>query len=435
MASSHALRHHRSATGRPLSHVATATVLVGSVFLGTGIAQAAPEQGGVSPNGNQQGGVSPDAPAPEQGGVTPEAPAPETSPAPETTTPEPDYDPGPGIAPSPPSGQWIDQTPEQSAPQTNYNPIPQGPLHAPRPTPPVKRIKPAPDHLRVGNASIPVKQIPFPSFMSKKDQAKVVVSGNEWSAFEEAEIARFLISVGVPPDQASRQAAATIMGATASGLVGGTVVFVVTTGVVGLVTVPLGAAIGTGVGAALSGGNPMATLGGTGLGAAAGGGVALAAGGGAGLVAALLSAAAGGTLAYLLGAGDPGAHPARPDSPWQQNGPGKHRKVEIVDPGANQYEVHLPAEQAKRAGLPKVDYVVTQRGDVNIDVGGTKVGWTAEQAQAPVKAIEKVAPQASKVINDGVKNVSDAVSKAVPQLKITWPQEKKPAAKHSAKKR
>ena len=46
------------------------------------------------------------------------------------------------------------------------------------------------------------------------------VSINEWSAYGEAKIAQGLISVGVPEDEASRQAAATIIGVALGGTAG-----------------------------------------------------------------------------------------------------------------------------------------------------------------------------------------------------------------------
>jgi hypothetical protein len=302
-------------------------------------------------------------------------------------------------------------------PQGGYKPTPkaQG----------VKRVAPKPRTFRAGNIVIPEKDIAnFPN------KHKTIDWANGWTAFTEQQIANHLIKIGVPRDEASRQAAAAVVGAVAGGAIGGTVAFTATTVIVGTFSVPIGAGIGAGIGSTMA--NPISILGGAGLGALAGGGVALGAGVAAGTAGAALGAAVGGAAGWLLGAGDPGATAKKPDNALPEQG-GKHRKAEpLPNPSGNQYELHVDAPTAKKVGLPPVDYVVTQRGDVDISVGDTQIGWTGEQAQAPIRALGAAAPAAERAINDTVRTVSDGVSKAVDGLTVNWPQ-LDTAAKHTTK--
>ena len=69
---------------------------------------------------------------------------------------------------------------------------------------------------------------------------------------------------------------------------------------------------------------------------------------------------------------------------------------------------------------------MTQRGDVNISaqVAGQQIntGWTAEQAQAPIKALGAQAQAAEKAINAGVHAVTEQAQKVIPGLTAQWPQ-------------
>lgn len=413
------------ASGRPHGRMraAFAAAVSLSLLLG-GTAYAAPEQGGTSPSAPEQGGTT-DAgpeqggtsPSPEQGGTTP-APAP--APAPEA----PSYTPGPlGVpaAPSAPESEHV--TPPTPQFDNAYTPGPPAGGFRPTPNePPVKRIAPKPKTFRAGNLVIAEKDIPsFPNKHAWIDW------GNGWTAWGEQTIANELIKRGVPRDEASRQAAATVVGAVAGGAIGGAISFTATTIVVGTFSVPIGAAIGAGVGSTMA--NPISILGGAALGAGIGAGGALAAGTAAGIAGAALGAAVGGAAGYLLGAGDPGATVKNPPKQLPNGGDrgGKHREpepqIQIVDPGAGQFEVHVPATVAKQAGLPPVDYVVGNGGDVNLQVGATKVGWTAKQAQAPIKAVEKVLPGTEKAINNGVRAAGRELAKVAPDVTVAWPQE------------
>ncbi|MCZ4538514.1 hypothetical protein O4159_24315, partial [Gordonia terrae] len=101
------------------------------------------------------------------------------------------------------------------------------------------------------------------------------------------------------------------------------------------------------------------------IGAAAGAAIGAAA---LGIPAAIVGGVAGGTagglLAHALGAGDPGANPRQPGLPGQpdpnRRAPQPHRPqpAPLPNPGANQFELHLPADQATKAGLPAVHYQV-----------------------------------------------------------------------------
>lgn len=413
-----------SKTGAALRRGTTGVVLATalSVGLGSGMASAVPEQGGVTSPPEQDGVTS----TPEQDGVT--------SPDP-TPTPEP-YNPGPGLVPSPPdTGDWQPAPPSgPTVYEDTYNPTPSEPLHAPEPTAPVPRIAPPPNTLRVGNVVVPIEDIPdFPN------KTKAIRSTNEWSAYAEAEIARGLISIGVPKDEASRKAAATIIGVVAGGAIGGSVAFTATTLTVGVVSVPLGAVIGGVIGASTAGFMPEVpwfvpnTVGGAAIGAAAGAAVAVGTGALAGATGAAVGGVIGGLIAYGLGAGDPGASTDRPgDVPWAPGGDGgETAPPPLPNPGANQFEFHLPAPAAKKAGLPAVDYVVNNRGDVSVKANAFgqqyNFGWSAEVAQAPINALGPLAPAAKKAINDATRTRTGQAEKDIPGAHADWPQEKAPA--------
>lgn len=421
----------RRASDRSAGRITSAfAVAVSMSLLLGGTAYAAPEQGGTTPGAPEQGGTTDAAPeqggttdaAPEQGGTTP-PPAP---PAPQA----PSYTPGPmGVpaAPSAPDSEHI--APPVPEYNNSYNPGPPAGGFRPTPNePPVKRIAPKPKTFRAGNLVIPEKDIvDFPNKRAWIDW------GNGWTAWGEQTIANELIKLGVPRDEATRQAASAVVGAVAGGAIGGAISFTATTIVVGTFSVPIGAAIGAGIGSTM--GNPISILGGAGLGAGAGAGGALGAGLAAGAAGAALGAAVGGAAGYLLGAGDPGATVKNPpgrlpdgDRGGQPRSP--ETTVQIVNPEAGQFEVHMPAPVAQKAGLPAVDYVVTNRGDVNLQVGSAQYGWTAEQAQAPITVVETVLPGTERAINNGVRAAGKELQKAVPGLNVTWPQEKPTVGKH-----
>ena len=96
------------------------------------------------------------------------------------------------------------------------------------------------------------------------------------------------------------------------------------------------------------------------------------------------------------------------------------QQVEIDNPGANQYEVHLPADQAAKAGLPAVHYQVNMRGDVNaqVNVGGRNLeaNWSGEQARAPYAALGAAKDQAEKQVNQWTRQASDQLKQVVPGM-------------------
>lgn len=419
-------RHRRPRTPQTaLMSAATIALVSSAIAAGTGIASAVPEQGGVAPSVPEQGGVSPTAPVPEQGGTAPEPTPPPAPPA---------YDPGPGLIPSPPQGQW---QPAPAVPETypqQYNPAPPAPLHAPRPAPPVKRIQPAPDTLRIGNAVFDIEDLPA----EVQANPRAIVSANEWAAYAEAEIARGMISIGIPEDEATRRAAAAVIGVAAGGGAGFAVGFTATALLVGPVLIPVATLVGAGIGAAVGTGTPlvppMNTLAGAGIGAGIGlagsAAATVAAATAVGVATGVVGAAVGGLLAYALGAGDPGASAPRPDRlPWEptpESGP-DHRQApgEVAAPGGpDQFEVRLTAEEAAASGLPPVSYVVTSSGDVQADlsIGGQtfEVGWTAEQAQAPIRALGAAAPVVEGVAAD-VAAAAKGLEQLVPGLTVTAP--------------
>lgn len=402
----------------------TSAVLVASIATAMGAGSAAAvEQGGTSPNDSapQQGGTAPTDTAPQQGGTAP-------TPAPEPSAPA--YVPGPGSIPAPP--QEAPYQPYTAAPQyeesgysdpgysTYYSPVPDAPLQAPKPVAPVRPIAPPPNKIRVGNFVTDI-----PKGMSNKD----VNSINAWSAYGEAKIAQNLIALGVPKDKASRQAAATIIGVALGGATGAAV-GAVPGAVAGVLP---GAVIGAGAGAVIGGvyGFPVgawettAPIGALiGLGVGAAGGAAVGALGGA-AIGATIGGTIGGIAAYTLGAGDPGAHP---QEPWKLDENGnpkqpKHAKPAPVDPSINQFELSVPADAASKKGLPPVDYVVNYRGDVNVNVGGQTAKWSAEQAQAPYKALGPLGAQLEQHFREMTKQMTGDLDAQVPGAEVAWPQE------------
>ena len=413
-----------------------ATLMVGGSFSATLLVDSpamAYEQGGVdqgeSDNGFEQGGVG-------GGEDTPPAVTP-----PQQTPPSYNYNPGPGVVPAPPREAPYQPyvAPTYNAPtyDTPYTPAPPRAFTLPRQTAPVRPIAPPPEMMRVGNFVMPVEDV------KKKvpgvNQAHID-SINEWSAYGEAKIAQGLISVGVPEDEASRQAAATIIGVALGGTAGAAALGIpaaVTGGVGGAL---IGTAGGAGIGVAVPAPFPGANVGpGAAIGAAAGGALGAAA---LGIPAAIIGGVAGGTagglLAHALGAGDPGANPRQPRLPGQPDPnrrtpqPPRPQPAPLPNPGANQFELHLPADQAAKAGLPAVHYQVNVGGDVNAEttIGGQTytANWTAEQAEAPYKALGGAADQAKKAVTDATRQATDQLRAAVPGIEVTWPQLSTPGA-------
>ncbi len=385
-------RKRRTPSG-PLLSVTSAVVAV-AITAGAGAAFAVPEQGGTDPSDS----------APGQGGTSPSDVAP-GAPAPGDAVVQPVVVPGPGSIPGPPVEapyQSYDQSLSQSY-QQPYSPAITNPV-APRVAPPVRPIAPPPDKIRVGNFVTDI-----PKGLSDRD----VNSINAWSAYGEAKIAQGLISVGVPEDEASRRAAATIIGVMAGGTAGAVAL--------GIPSAVVGAVGGAGVGAiagavvgcvftycATSG---IDSLAGAGIGAAVGG-IGVGAAGAA--LGAAIGGTAGGLLAYSLGAGDPGANP---DEPWRQNGP-RHAAPELD--GVNQFEFHLSSEQARRSGLPAVDYVVSHRGDVDVRVGASTVQWSGAHARTPYVVF---GAGAEKTVRDWTRAQSNNLKNAIPGSNVLWPAE------------
>ena len=418
---------HRPRDGHTFtSHrMIAAAVVAGTLATGfaAGPAFAEPEQGGTGQSTPEQGGTTSTPQTPEQGGTSTPAPTP------------PVIEPGPGFIPSPPQ-----EAPYQPyvAPQTYseptyerpYTPTPPQAFTAPKPTRPVAPIAPPPEMMRVGNYVVPVKDVK--KHVPGITQAQIN-SINEWSAYGEAKIAQGLISGGGPEDEASRQAAATIIGVMGGGTAGALALGVpaAVTGAVGggLIGAGVGAAIGSTLVVPFPGAN-------TGPGALIGAGAGAAIGAAAlGIPAAVVGGVAGGTvgglLAHALGAGDPGANPAQPRLPGQP-APQPRTAPQQAPTGPNQFEVRLAAPDAARAGLPAVDYQVNVRGDVSasVDVAGQTVraGWSGEQARAPYNALGAGGAKAQETVRQWTEQATDQLSKAVPGLHVAWPgQQKTPA--------
>ena len=388
--------HHTSGSvaGRVMAASVVATIGMGLV---AGPAWADPDQGGVT---------TPEA-SPDQGGVTTEPPAP--APAPEPA-PVPDYQ--EGVLPSPPQETapvvWTEPV---GPPATAYTPTPEGPLHAPVPTAPVapKLVEDPANKIRVGN---------FVTDRPAEIPRDYAVSINEYAAYAEAKIAQGFRSVGFSDDEADRRAASAVLGGAIGGVAGATALGVPTTLAVGLFSVPIGAGIGAAIGSAVP---PYPFNIGTGalIGAGAGAGVAAVAGGGAAIVGGTLGAIVGGSLGYALGAGDPNANPA---APWEQAPTPPPPPAPLPNPGANQYELVLDSEQAASVGLPAVDYTVNTVGDANLQIGDQQFGLSADQANAPYKALGSLEQPAKDLTASVTKQVGDGLTQIVDGLKITYPQ-------------
>lgn len=412
----------RQAGHRGWTAAVVAAVAVGFALNTGATALADPEQGGVIPqDGPEQGGVVPQG-NDDDGGATNQ---PKPGPAPQTAPPL-TYNPGPGVAPSPPMDAPYQPMSYPSYPET-YSPLPSTPLTPPKPTKPVRPIQAPPETLRIGNLVIPVKSLP----REVRRNPGLIVSGNEWAAYAEAKIAQGLISVGVPRDEASRKAAAAVIGVVAGGAIGGTIAFTTTAIVVGAIAIPLATVVGTAVGAgvgALVPPQPVNVLPGMAIGAGAGfaTGVAITAftAALAGIGGAAVGGAIGGGLAYALGAGDPGDNPRQPKLPWQpQQRPGPSSPApQQPAPGPTVFRVQLAAPDARRAGLPAVDYQVNLRGDVNASL---RVGSQTVRAQIPAAAAkpayDALGPQGKATADRLTKQAADQLQRAVPGLKVTAP--------------
>lgn len=341
------------------------------------------------------------------------------------------FDTGPGAIPDPPKeapyreipnydaptytpGPSYNDTPSYTAPIVNTRPAPTPQRSAPvapqvRPGGPVRPILPPKGYLRIGK------------FITKDTGPLTraqVNSINRYAAYGEAKIAQSLIAVGVSPREADRQAASTIIGVVLGGGVGAATLGIPLAVVGGLG----GAAIGAGIGALVP---PTPLNAGPGALIGAGSGAAVLGIGGA-VVGAGIGGTIGGVIGYILGGGDPkanptlpGQDPAAPPAPLRKPAP-------LPNPGAAQYTAVLPKAQARAAGLPAVDYTVSTRGDVDATatIGGRDyhVGITKEQADAPFKALGGLEKPAREFVDRTTRDLSAAAQRAIPGLKIAYPQ-------------
>lgn len=417
-----------------LAGVATALVANPAVTHATEILHPAadPTPGNPTPGGPGGGDVTP-------GNPTPGTPEPAPPPAPESTpeyTPQPNYD-GPTSIPGPPSTQSVPYVPPTyNTPYTPLLPIVQGP----RPyVPPQPMVKPPPGTVRIGNLIIPRSQIP----LADAD----IRSVNRWAAYTEAQIATGLIAAGVPRDEATRRAASTMIGVAIGGAAGAVIagvpatllaeIFLLPVGVVaggvigGIAAVPAAAALLPFIGPVSPG---VAIPVGIGVGAVAGAGVATVAAVGIGALAAAGGAVVGGTLggllAYWLGAGDPGATPGTVRDPGSPESDPDYTLPQ-PNPGANQYQLVIGNSDSRLPGGPGARYVVKSNGAVegSVTVNGMTVpfGWSAEQADAPFRALGFL----SQTGRDSAQQWAyatgqDAVKRFGDILRISYPQSVKP---------
>ena len=372
------------------------------------------------------------------GNPTPGAPAPAPEPAPAPKyTPQPNYD-GPTSIPGPPPVQSVPYIPPTySTPYTPVLPI----VQAPRPRPyvaPLPVVKPPPNTVRIGNLVIPRDKVP----LADGD----VRSINRWAAYTEAQIATGLVSAGVPRDEATRRAAATVIGVGLGGAIGAGVVgipatilaeiFFLPIGTVvgatvgGLAAVPIATALAPFLGPAGPAGPavsvPIGIAAGAGLGAVAGTAAAVAVGVAAAAAGAAVGGTIGGIAAYLLGAGDPGATPGTVRNPGDPEDESVY-ELPQPNPKADQYHLVFGNLDSKLPGGPGVRYVVKSNGDVQgaVNVNGTKVpfAWSAQSADAPYKALgffsetarESAKSWAFTTGQDAIKKFGDALHISYPQ--------------------
>ena len=416
---------HRRPGANRAHHAAVAASVIAATIAGFA-ATAAPAladpggQGGItqSPDGGGQGGITPGTGG-GQGGVTPApAPAPSTRGSAIPTLPEetiPIVQAAPDASQAPafygPTGP-VYYSPPQTYSQS-YNAEPAVVLHAPRPTPPPRTILPPVGYIRIGNY-ITKK----PAQLSNADAAAI----NQNAGVAEGKIAQFWESVGLPKDQAARRGAAAVTGGAAGAAIG----FVALGAPAAVVGGVGGGLIGAGVGAAIGAFVPPQPLN-VGTGALIGAGSGAAIGVGLGLGVGVLGAVGGGIIGAVvgdqIGAGDPGADPnGKTITPGTQDE--RPYRADPPNPQGNQYEAHLD-----RTGLPgggKVDYVVNKSGDVSgsVQLGpvNAPIAISHAQADAPFKAAGLLAQTARDTVARGAADLSAQAEKAIPGLKVTFPQ-------------
>jgi len=390
---------HKSVAGLIAASAVVATVLSAAPALAD-----TPTQGGVGDGTSAspgQGGVN-SAPAPGPGAI----PAPPQE-APYRPVPQYLGGTGGGQDDSGQGGGYSggnDTTPSYNAPST-YQPHELAPRVGPQ-LAPVRPIAPPPGDVRIG-LFIQKK----PAWMSDADANSI----NAWSAYGEAKISQAWRASGIAPAEADRRAAVSIMGVAAGGTIGAATL--------GIPAAVVGGVAGAGVGAiagALIGGIPTQGVM-AGPGAAIGAGVGAAAGAAAlGIPAAIAGAVGGGLIGgvagYVLGAGDDKADPNK--VPWALPG---QPALPPAPAGPNQYELHLPAADAQRAGLPPVDYVVRSNGDVNTDVAGHNLHWTGGQANAGYDALGAAGQNLKQTVTHATKQLGDQAQAAIHGLHITIP--------------
>ena len=85
--------------------------------------------------------------------------------------------------------------------------------------------------------------------------------------------------------------------------------------------------------------------------------------------------------------------------------------------------VNIPATEAKKAGLPAVDYQVNMRGDVHASV---TVGNQTVQGEIPAAvakpAYDALGAQGQQVAQDLTRRGTEALKNAVPGARVFWQQ-------------
>lgn len=423
--------HHRSSDHTVAKFIAAG--LAGAIIAGatTGVAGPAfaEDQLGVTDSpptsAPQQGGVTDTPPAPAQGRSIIPTPAPVAPPVYETAPTQ-----------STPSVFTGPTGPVYSTPPVIYTPTAPTQSEPMRPrarNTPFRPVLAAPGYIRVGGYTFAKGPI------SDADARAI----NAQLANLEASIAQTYNRNGVPRDVAARRAATTVLGVAGGATIGFFVVGVPAAALGAVVGLVAGGITGAAIGSAIPP-NGLSTLPGLAIGLGAGTAVGalggLAAGG-------LAGAAGGGLIGGLigdaLGAGDPNSKvtplptPGTPEDPRLSTPPPPH-------PEANQYELHL--DNRTLPGNGTVDYVVNKTGDVSGRVAlgpvSVPVKISHQQADAPFKGAGLLAQTARDTVNHAVADLSAQAQKAIPGLKVAFPQFDAPspasgkhaAAKHSARR-
>lgn len=416
--------HHRASDqsnlmGRAIAASLAATIIAAGVTGAAAPAFAADQIGvtdGPGDSSPNQGGVTDTPPPPpRQRSIIP-TPAPVAPPVYETAPTQ-----------NTPSVFTGPTGPVYSTPEVDFTPAAPTQREPMRPQARNAPFRPrlaAPGFIRVGDYTVAK-----PDQISDADARAI----NAQLANLEASIAQEYNRRGVPRDVATRRAATTVLGV-AGGATAGFFIVGVPAAAVGAVTgLVVGGIAGAAIGSIVPP-TPINTLPGLAIGLGAGTAVGALGGlAGGGLLGAVGGGLIGGLIGDAIGGGDPNAQvkplpaPGTPEDPRLTTPP-------PPNPEGNQYVLHLDNRALPGGG--KVDYVVNKTGDVSGNVGigpvSVPVKISHEQADAPFRAAGVFAQTARDNVNRAVTDLSAQAERAIPGLKVSFPQFDAPTPGKSA---